>query len=143
VGTNGCWSHEVQPGGSIAKGPEALLAAAPQHSYCSGCSNSRIFFAPESENPRAPEKLVVDFVGALPMCADRKVKSMEQDTRKLVVRLCSHAGAMMEDASVPAVTAGRVGENELASVIEHLNKQTSKIFALLAAAAALMELVSS
>jgi hypothetical protein len=64
---------------------------------------------------------------------------MDQDTRELVVRLCSYAGAMMEDASVPAVTSGGVDENELASVIQHLNNQTSKICALLAAAAALMD----
>jgi hypothetical protein len=64
---------------------------------------------------------------------------MDQETRGLIVQLCSYAGAMMEDASVPAVTAGGIEEKGLSLVIDDLSKQVRQISALLAAAAALAE----
>jgi hypothetical protein len=65
---------------------------------------------------------------------------MDQDTRALIVQLCSHAGAMMEDASVPAVTAGGMAESELVLVLGNLRVQVQQIGTLLAAAAALAKL---
>lgn len=65
---------------------------------------------------------------------------MDQDTRALVVQLCSYAGAMMEDASVPAVTAGGAEASQLPVVLADLSLRASQISALLAAAAVLAEL---
>lgn len=64
---------------------------------------------------------------------------MDKDTRTLIVQLCSYAGAMMEDASVPAVTAAGVPEIQLLSVLGELTRQAGNISALLAAATALAE----
>lgn len=64
---------------------------------------------------------------------------MDQDTRALIVQLCLYAGAMMEDASVPAVTAVGVTDSELLSVLGNLTRQAGHISALLAAATALAE----
>lgn len=64
---------------------------------------------------------------------------MDQDTRALIVQLCSYAGAMMEDASVPAVTAGGVEEGKLPLVLRNLTRQVGDITALLSAAVALAE----
>lgn len=63
---------------------------------------------------------------------------MDQDTRALIVQLCLYAGAMMEDASVPAVTAVGVTDSELLSVLGNLTRQAGHS-ALLAAATALAE----
>jgi hypothetical protein len=83
------------------------------------------------------EKLAVDFVKPVPMCVHRKAGLMDQDTRALVVQLCSYAGAMMEDASVPAVTAGGAEVSELPVVLTDLSLRARQISTLLAAAAVL------
>jgi hypothetical protein len=64
---------------------------------------------------------------------------MDQDKRALIVQLCSCAGAMMEDASVPAVTAGGVEEGELLLVLCSLSRQVRDMGMLLSAAVALAE----
>ncbi|MDB5712873.1 MAG: hypothetical protein JWO15_270 [Sphingomonadales bacterium] len=64
---------------------------------------------------------------------------MDQDVRALIVQLCSYAGAMMEDASVSAVTATGVPEIELLSVLDGLTRQARNISALLAGATALAD----
>jgi hypothetical protein len=64
---------------------------------------------------------------------------MDQVTRNLIIHLCSNAGAMMEDASVPAVTARGVTDGGLSSVIGSLIEQVRMISALLVAAAALAD----
>lgn len=59
---------------------------------------------------------------------------MDNDTRELVLRLCSEAGAMMEDASVPALTAGRLDEAALRLTISALVMRVEAIRAVLGAA---------
>ncbi len=62
---------------------------------------------------------------------------MDNDTRDLVVRLCSQAGAMMEDASAAAVTAAGLDAAALREAVRRLETTSEAIRAIIAAAAAL------
>lgn len=64
---------------------------------------------------------------------------MDQDTRPLIVQLRSYAGAIMEDASVPAVTASGIKDRQIPAVLKDLSSRVRHISALLAAAMALAE----
>jgi hypothetical protein len=64
---------------------------------------------------------------------------MDQDTRTLIMQLSSYAGAMMEDASVPALTVSGIKDHQIPALFEDLNRQVRHISALLAAAMALAE----
>jgi hypothetical protein len=64
---------------------------------------------------------------------------MDQNKRDLIIQLCSCAGVMMEDASVPAVTAAATEEGDLPSMLSALMLQVRQISTLLAAAAALTD----
>jgi hypothetical protein len=64
---------------------------------------------------------------------------MDQDMRALIAQLCSYAGAMMEDASVPAVTFSGIEDSQIPALLGNLTRQAGNISALLAAATALAE----
>lgn len=64
-------------------------------------------------------------------------KEPDEDTRELVVRLLTRAGMMMEDASAIAVLSAGEGV-EMPDVVAQLEKASTEVGALIAAAKALL-----
>jgi hypothetical protein len=63
---------------------------------------------------------------------------MDKDDRDLIVRLCTQAGCMMEDASVTAVSSAGLDPDQLRSAVAALVKAANDIRAVLLAAQALV-----
>lgn len=59
---------------------------------------------------------------------------MDKDDRDLIVRLCTQAGCMMEDASVTAVTSAGLAPAQLRSAVDTLVAVADDIRAVLIAA---------
>jgi hypothetical protein len=62
---------------------------------------------------------------------------MDKDDRDLIVRLCTQAGCMMEDASVTAIGSACLKPAQLRSAVDALVKTADDIRAVLLAAQAL------
>jgi hypothetical protein len=68
---------------------------------------------------------------------------MDKDDRDLIVRLCTQAGCMMEDASVTAVTSAGPNPAQLRSAINALVAAADSVRAVLLAAQALAATTNS
>ena len=64
-------------------------------------------------------------------------RSMDDDTTRLVIELCTHIGMLMEDASVLALTLRQVVPDARAASIKQLITASEQIGYLLAGAAIL------
>jgi hypothetical protein len=63
---------------------------------------------------------------------------MDADDRELVIRLCTKAGMLMEDASVVGVTSAGLDQEQLLLAVDSLGGYASKIKALICAASLLL-----
>jgi hypothetical protein len=81
----------------------------------------------------AAEKLGIDFVGVI-----RRHVRMKEDNDELVEMLCTKIGAIMEDASVIALTIRAVPVGERGARIVELQRASASIAAISAAVASLI-----
>ena len=64
---------------------------------------------------------------------------MDNDTRDLIIQLCTEAATRMEDASVTALTIQSASEHEVREVLNELVAVADQISALVKAARAMSE----
>jgi hypothetical protein len=81
----------------------------------------------------ARQKLGLDFA-TVPQLVRHRGADMDKDDRDLIVRLCTQAGCMMEDASVTAISAAGLEPAQLRSAVDSLVQTANDIRAVLLAA---------
>ena len=64
---------------------------------------------------------------------------MDDNTRELIIRLCTQAGMAMEDTSLAALTIGTLPDEEFGPSIDRIEKSVGQIWAIFGAARALSE----
>lgn len=64
--------------------------------------------------------------------------AMDEDDIELVMRLCTRAGMLMEDASADAIGAAGADPAELVTIVEKLEQATRDILAVVLAASAVV-----
>ena len=64
---------------------------------------------------------------------------MEDDTRDLIVQLCTRVGMIMEDASVVALTIGGLASEDRQTALEEIRKAAERISALVEAARLMLD----
>ena len=69
----------------------------------------------------------------------RKAQTMDEDDRKLIVRLCTRAGMMMEDASAVAIGTAGLGRSELGNAVSDLAAVAADIQRIVSAAEVLVK----
>lgn len=65
---------------------------------------------------------------------------MDEDDRELIVRLCTRAGMMMEDASAVAIGTAGLGRSQLIEAVNDLVTVAADIQKIVGAAAVLVNL---
>ena len=77
---------------------------------------------------------MVDFGPARPLH-----DSMDEDTRKLIDRLCTRAGSAMEDTSLVVLTTRRLPDDQLFGTLEQIEKDVDRMANWIRAARSLAE----
>jgi len=106
-------------------------AAAVSAAAFTDSSNARSHAEVEREDRVSQEKLLVDFSGDQGLC------ERVDDDIELVNLLCTRVAAMMEDASVIALTLGALQPDARAEAMAHLEHASEQIHALIHAALAI------